>query len=377
MAWTRPTIKQIYDRISTDITSRLTGNAPLLRFSLLNIMAWVWAGACHLVYGAIAWLAKQIIPGPSNDPDFLARHAIMWLNRSYIAAVPASGNFTFTGTNGVNVPSGTRIVSDAGLEYVTSAGGNISSGSVTLAATCTTAGAAGNLPVSSVLSLSSPISGVNNAVTNPAEISTGADQETPTALLTKILFRIQHPPAGGSKDDYIAWAMDASVNVKNAWCFPNYTGLGTVQVVIIRTGSDPVAPGDLITVVQNYITVGPPTRAPVTAVVTTSTVVARLYDFTIAVRPNDPTVTAKITTALETLFANEASPKGNDTGTIGVRPGTILLSHIRDAISDVVGLEDFEITAITRDGVGQAIDDLNLTGLDYHVLDDITYTTLT
>lgn len=378
MAFPRPTLQQLYDRIKNDITSRLTGNAPLLRYSLLNILAWVWAGAFHLMYGAVLWVAKQIIPGPENDTESIRRHLYMWLNRDKIAPVPATGTATFTGTNGTVIPSGTRIISDAGIEYITQVLGTISGGTATIAITCALPGLAGNLPSGAILSLTTTISGVNTAVTIPSEIANGADEETDEAALKRIFFRIQHPPAGGSRDDYIAWALEASANVKNAWCFANYSGLGTVQVVFIRTGSDPVAPGGLITTVQNYITVGPPMRAPVTAApnVTVSTVNPRVYTFTIAVSPNDSAITAQITAALTTLFENEASPKGNDPETVGYRLGTILLSHIQEAISSVAGLEDFNITAIARDSVSQPIADLNLTGLDYHRLGTVTYTTL-
>ncbi len=65
--------------------------------------------------------------------------------------------------------------------------------------------------------------------------------ETDADYLTRLLNRIQQPPAGGNANDYVQWAL-AVTNVENAWCFPLAQGLGTVDVVIMAdattTGSE-------------------------------------------------------------------------------------------------------------------------------------------
>lgn len=368
MSFVRPTYQEIYDRIKSDITSRLTGNVPLMKYSLLNILAWVWAGACHLVYGSIQWLSKQIIPGPLNDTEFLLRHAFFWLGGGKIAAVANRSNFGFTGTPGTSVPSGTRFVSDSGVDYRTTITTVLGAGTTSIPAISSITGAISNIPVGAILGLSSPIAFVDNNVTCLSEITPGSDEETDEALLKRILFRVQNPPAGGSRTDYVAWALASSSAIKNAWCFPNYSGLGTVQVVVIQTGSDPVATGGQLAIVDNYIKVGPPVRAPVTALITVSTVVPKDVQFYIKLKPRDAALETKIHTALQVLFDNEASPKGNDTATKGVRYGTILLSHIRDAIASVPGVEDYFIDGIYVDTILVATADITLSGLDYHKL---------
>jgi uncharacterized phage protein gp47/JayE len=372
MAFTRPTLDTLKTRIKNDITSRLTGNAPLLRYSLLGILATVFAGAMHILYGYLDWIAKQILPDTA-DREWLIRHGLMWLKVPPRAPVFATGNITFTGTNGSTIPSGTRVVSDAGLEYTTNALGTIASGTSTVAMTAASSGVASNLPAGAILSLSSPIAGVTNLCTVPTEIANGAEEETSESLLSRILARIRNSPAGGTKTDYVDWALAASTNVRKAWCFPNYLGLGTVSVVIIQQGATPAAPGGLISTVQTYIDTD---KSPVGAAVTVATINPRVIAFVISVKPNDGTVTTRITAALTTLFSNEASPAGNAPAGSSVPPGTVLISHIRDAISDVLGLVDFEITTMTRDGSGIPIDDVVLTGFDFAVLGGITYNTL-
>ncbi|MDH3975622.1 MAG: baseplate J/gp47 family protein [Deltaproteobacteria bacterium] len=65
--------------------------------------------------------------------------------------------------------------------------------------------------------------------------------ESDSELLQRILDRIQSPPAGGNKADYIRWAKEVP-NVKEAYCYPLGGGLGTVYVLILAdeaaTGSE-------------------------------------------------------------------------------------------------------------------------------------------
>lgn len=65
--------------------------------------------------------------------------------------------------------------------------------------------------------------------------------ETDTAYLARLLEHIRHPPAGGNKSDYVAWAKEID-NVADAYCYPLAQGLGTVDVVIVanetNTGSE-------------------------------------------------------------------------------------------------------------------------------------------
>ena len=91
-------------------------------------------------------------------------------------------------------------------------------------------------------------------------------------LVKKILDRIQSPPAGGNKADYIRWANEI-VNVKYAYCYPLAMGLGTVVMVIVAdevttgnelpashadiTGSnDAIAANKLVHSTQTFITKG-------------------------------------------------------------------------------------------------------------------------
>lgn len=370
MSWLRAALATITGRVETDITSRLTGNAPLLRRSAFAILARVFSGAMHSQYGYQAYLADQILPDKAEGA-FIDRWAfIRKLTRK--AAAPATGTAIISGTNGVNIPSGTILVRDDGIEYITSNAPNISGGVATLNITCRTAGALGNLSNNEQLLLSSPIAGATDILNTTNVATGGSDIESDTYLRARVLFNIQNPSAGGNKTDYVQWATSVA-GVFKAFCFPVARGAGTVDVVIIVSGTNPVAGSPLITSVQNYIQV-PSTKegvAPVAADVLVAPVVNRPVTITVSTKPNNSDTQAAIKVALAALFVNESVPDGK-----------ILISHIREAITSG-GIQDNVITAITVNGSGVSIADIDLAGgtlYEYATFDPatgITFNTLT
>lgn len=80
--------------------------------------------------------------------------------------------------------------------------------------------------------------------------------ESDAALLTRLLFDIRHPPAGGNKYDYSRWAKLASLDVAAAWCVSQGQGTGTVDVIILanaaRTGSE-IPANALLSTVRAFI----------------------------------------------------------------------------------------------------------------------------
>lgn len=357
MSFSRPSLSTLISRIEGDITSRLTGGVALLKQSLLKILARVFAGAIHSIYGYIQDLSLQIIVDKANT-EFLDRHATMWgVPRK--AASPARGTFVFTGTNGTNIPSGTVLINDAGVEYTTDSLVTISSGTATANITCSLAGAIGNLSASSTLSLVTSIAGIDPTGLTGL-VSGGADQEDDESLRTRILARIQNPPMGGSASDYVAWAKSI-VGVLNAYVFPAYYGGGTVVVCITIPGASPIASGGLITSVQTYID----SVRPVTATVTVNTVTAATINIGLSLNPNNSDTQTAINAAVKDLFAGE-----------GIPGGTILLSHLQEAIAQAGGVNNYIITSITVNGGGPFVGDIILTAFLFPVLGTITFTSI-
>jgi len=72
MPFARPTLQEIVDRIVSDIQSRITGATTLLRRSILRVLARVYAGAVHLVYGFLEFMKDQIFV-QSADAEYLEK----------------------------------------------------------------------------------------------------------------------------------------------------------------------------------------------------------------------------------------------------------------------------------------------------------------
>jgi len=360
MSFIKPDLNTIITRIEADITSRLTGEAALLRRSMLAILARVFAGAIHTAYGFLDFISIQLLPDLATG-DYLNRHAIMW-SIDRVAATFSTGAGEFPADPGSTIPADTIIIRDDGVEYTVDTLATESGGSIIVDLTASVAGSNGNAAVSSLLSLLSPISGV----TDDGEVSTaltgGSDEETDADLRERILQRIRNPPAGGSAADYEAAALTVS-GVAKAFIFGNQNGLavtpGYVTAVIL--GDSPAVPGaPILAEVQTALDA----IKPVTAEVTVEPIVEALLDFDISISPNTTEFRTIIDANMETLLGETETPGG-----------TILISHVRDAIISA-GVDDYEITVIEVDSTPVAIANIVLTDFEFPVLNSITYATL-
>ena len=233
---------------------------------------------------------------------------------------------TFTVQAGSVIPSGTLLQALDGVQYATTADAIVAAPSATAPVAGVVAAAAGNRATGQTLSLVSPVVGVQTSAL-AGELSGGADIETDDALRARLIARIQQPPQGGASYDYESWALEVE-GVTRAWVYPQDLGLGTVTVRFVRDNDASLIPdvGE-VAAVQAYIDA----RRPVTAQPTVVAPVAVPLAFTISgLVPATSTVQAAVQAELADLLLREAVPGG-----------TILLSHIRAAISAATGETDY------------------------------------
>lgn len=367
MPFIRPSIIDITTRIEKGIESRLFGGVALLRRAVLRILARVFAGAIHTNYGHVDWLKDQLFVVTAEE-EFLVRIGKAWgVNRR--AGSFATGQVTFTGTNGSIIPADTRIQDENGIEYGTLAQviippagytvGNIQSVEATADANNLYEG------TTRYLQLIEPITGVNNSASIIGDITGGEDQEDIEDWRARILQRIQNPPMGGNAQDYVRWAMEIS-GVGRAWCYPLAGGPGTVSVVIISNDpNDPTPSTQLISDVQAHINDVKPVTADVTVVPPTdrwgATGYTEIY-ITTKISPNTLDLREAILANMRALFAPH-------------KPGDdVKISQIRSAIS-TSGVENYEILGIWVDTIPEDKDlDLPFTGYMYPRLDNISFT---
>ncbi len=340
MPFKRPTIKDLHNQIATDIETRLPGADSQLRRSVLGVLARVFSGALSGLYGYLDFIARQVFPDTA-EAEFLEHWASIWgLERS--PARPASGLVTLSGTDDTVIPAGTELKRGDGAMYHTSAEGRITKGKVILKIQAKKPGAAGNATPGTTLNLVAPLAGVRSSGKVSADgsargLTKGADEEKDSALLTRLLRRIQTPPHGGARHDYVTWALDTKnhgVRVTGAWASGLESGPGTVTVRFMVDSTDngiPLAAD--VAAVQSWID----RVRPVTAAVTVVAPIPAPLRFRISgLDPVSRTVRDAVEAELKDLIRREAKPGG-----------TILISHIREAISAAAGENDHTLGAPT------------------------------
>lgn len=329
MAFDRPTLRELITQMTTD--AEREAGAKQLRQSNLRVLPKVFAYACHGLYGFITWILKQLFPDTA-EKQFLERQAsIQGIYRR--AASKATGTLTVSYTEGATLPVGTIFMADDQRRYETTAEPEV--GSYTVPVQCLETGTIGNREAGQTYTLVSPVVGVDAEAVG-SEMAGGAEAESDESLRKRLLFRLQNPPRGGAKEDYIAWAEEVP-GVTRSWCFPKEQGIGTVVVRFATDGmtEDGIPTSGMVQIVSDYIA----EVAPVTATPYVVAPVAKPVNFRIKdLIPDSESVRAQVEAELKSLFIKEA------------HPGEALkLTHIQQAISSAAGEDDYELLEPTAD----------------------------
>ncbi|WP_297813763.1 baseplate J/gp47 family protein [uncultured Methylophaga sp.] len=333
MAFNRPSLTELNERITNDIDSRAPGTEPRLRRSLFGILGRIVAGVVHGLYGYQEYKSKQYLPDTADGEHFSRLASIWKVPRK--SAEFAIGNAGVTGTNGSVIEAGSLWQRSDGVEYSVDEEAAIVAGTATLALTAVEAGANPNASADVTLTAVETIPGVDGQATVDADgLTNGADIEPLEAWRARVLTRIQRPPHGGAKQDYEAWALEVA-GVTRAWVFPKELGDGTVTVRFVRDDDASIIPDAAeVQAVQDYIDTVRPVTADLTVVAPTPVEL----DLTIELTPNTTTVQAAVEAEIEDLLRRQAEPGG-----------TILISHIREAISIAAGETDHALVTPVAD----------------------------
>lgn len=343
MAFARPTLPELAQRISADFVSRLALVGAVLRRAMVWVLSMVIAGAAHMLHGHLDFLAAQMFVDTAEE-DYLERWATLF-GVDRLAATYANGYVVFTGTDTTVIPEGTIVVRADGVEYATDAEGIIGSddpGEVWVLATAVLAAEAGNCEEHTALSLESPIAGVDAVeVADGFGMTGGADEEDVEDLRVRVVERMRDPPQGGAAADYIAWAKTVA-GVTRVWVHARLLGAGTVGVYFVRDDdADLIPSGPEVAAVQAVLDV----EAPVTAEPTALAPVPVDFEVEVHIVPDNSTTQAAVNAALAELLLEEAAPGNVDDADQGV----ILLSHVETAIGTADGITDFTISSINGD----------------------------
>lgn len=229
----RPDLSEIRARVHGDLNAALPTQNATLRFSPLNALSETVVGASNELYGYLDWIARQ-----TNvldcDNEQLDKFGQIW-GVARNESTYASGFITVTGTTGAQIPQFSALSSDAGGQYITTAGATIYPVMSAIAVKSTLPGSKYNILGGENIALAAAISGVNASV-SVVNIGGGLDRESDDSYRKRILHRIAHPPAGGSKTEWEEWTREYT-GITRVWCSPQELGTGTVTVRVMLDNS--------------------------------------------------------------------------------------------------------------------------------------------
>jgi len=349
MAFNRPTLTEIIDRIKGDFKTGLSLQA-ILRRSFLDVFAKAFGGASHTLHGHIEYaLTNKFFPDTGDEAT-----VVRWGTLFNVPRNDATFNETtmrFTGTTGGTLADGTFLVRSDGLLYklqgetIVPAAGTIDANVI-----CETEGQTGNLEAGDSLSLQSSVAGVDASAVFVATVTEGEDQEALEDYRTRVLERLQNPPSGGTVTDYIAYAKTVT-GVTRVWVLPNNLGQGTIGTTFVEDGNAPasIIPSPAKVAEVQVAVDGLKPRS--TADHTCFAPIELEMNPAIQLKPNTTDVQNAVIAELNDLLAREAQVRDAvDPAQVGLGvqfDGTIKLSQINEAISIAAGETDHVLTSPT------------------------------
>jgi uncharacterized phage protein gp47/JayE len=323
MPFETPSLPVLIDRTQSDLAS------DALRRSDSQVLARTLAGTAYGLYGYLDWIAGQILPDRA-DEETLERVAALRLNQPRKPAQPAEGVISFSATGGVLLDADSVLQAGDGRTYKITIGLTTEAGVNTTTISAVDAGTLGNADTGLTLTLVQPVAGIINAFTVMAPgLKGGIEKEGLELLRARVVRSYRIIPHGGSADDYETWALEVP-GVTRAWCRSNYLGPGTVGLFVMRDNdSDPVPSPAQLQEVKDHIE---PLR-PVTAELYVLAPTEKPVLYSIHPVPDSTVVRASIQAELIDLHEREAG--------LGE---TLLISHIREAISGAAGETDHSLT---------------------------------
>ncbi|MFJ5253797.1 baseplate J/gp47 family protein [Pseudomonas sp. NPDC088414] len=340
MPFETPSLPALISRTQSDLAS------DSLRRSDAQVLARTLSGAAYGLYGYLNWMADQILPDRA-EVETLERIAALRLNQPRKAAQPAEGSVRFSAAAGAVLDADVVMQSSDGRMYRVTTGITTVAGWNTTSIEAVDAGALGNSETGLALTLVQPVRGITNAFTvaDPG-LSGGVAIESIESLRARVIRSYRVIPHGGSVDDYETWALEVP-GVTRAWCRGSYMGPGTVGLFVMRD-DDPVAVPNPVQLqeVKDYIK---PLR-PVTAELYVLAPVEKPVLYSIRPVPDTSAVRTAIYVQLADLHKREAG--------LG---DTLLISHIREAISGAAGETDHNLT-VPNANVAAATNELLILG---------------
>lgn len=231
--FTKPTIKEIYNTIISDYTTRTKQEVPILKRALIKCFAYAIAGVVYFIWNYAEWQYLQIFI-ETCEFEALKRWGNL-VDITYKSGIKTILSIKLLNVTKTEISAGTIWKNlDNGLIYKSISTTTVSSTTVILNVECSTSGSTGNLLNDTTLNLTNPIAGLPEIATVSETITTGTDDEEVETYRTRVINRYKRKPQGGSAVDYYDWSTEVSGIVD---CFPYVLQNGIITLYIVANGS--------------------------------------------------------------------------------------------------------------------------------------------
>lgn len=338
MPYQTQTLSQLIQQGEQQFNHRLPN---LKRNNVVTVINRICAALSAGEHVHLDYLAKQIIP-TTADENYLIEYALY----KGIARKPASkaeGLITLDVAVQAEIPEGTAFQhQQTGLKFFTLETQTATVGKFDVKVQCDKEGNIGNLSANTPVALTSSILGVKPNATIKL-MNGGTDTESLSRLLSRLVQRVQYPPAGGAPHDYIRWANEVS-GITRAWCYPRYKGGGTTGLAIVCDDRADILPtSDDIQKVKKHIeghkntVTGLWEGMPAGNELFVFAPTVKTQAFTIRLVPSTSQLKSAVQNALISYFKTiEPEQK-------------IYISHLRAIVSNVIGEVDNTVISPTED----------------------------
>lgn len=343
MAFSRPKLSIITGRVKAVLAAG-TGADPRLDQTNTAAVANAVGGVSHGLHGHIDDKARQLFSWSADEEQLVYKGQFWGVPRKQPAK--ANGQISGTGQTGAVIPAGHLCQRSDGREYQTTAEVTLAAGVFEVNLEALVEGLDGDCPAGTELSMITPITGINTAVTvGSVGLSGGADLEALADWRERIAAKARKDVPAGNGSRYVEWALKVS-GVTRAWAYPRRTGLGTVGLSFVYDGRTSIIPTSAeLTAMADHIEehldaeTGQTTGAPCFGEVQVFAFDEQAINPEIQLKTN---TTQAVKDAIEAGFKDLIFREGEP-------EGTLLITHIREEISLAAGEYDHVLISPTAD----------------------------
>lgn len=335
MPYDRESLPELSRRLNAELSQSTSSN--VLRRNLYTPFAKALAGAVYGLHDHLDWRTRQLFPQTCDDEVLLNLHVDLWLQGdSRNPAVAAQGIILVRGIAGTEINPATVFNRNDGQQFAVSQRAEIGVNGISeVQVIALMPGKEGNTKSGDAVYLANPIAGIETTATVKV-INGGTDLESIEDLRQRVIESRKLGGECGKTADWVRWAKEVS-GVTRAWAAPKLCGAGTVTVYIVRDHDEMIYPDAAACAeVQKHLE---RTALPFGEIYVVSPY-PQTIDFSIKVEPDTAAVRLAVRQALQAVIENNVAPVAYDVAGDVILPakgGTILLSHLRQAISNATG----------------------------------------